>query len=269
MDAILKIMLYQEVPVSPALQSFVQCYWKFIGPIGKPVELKQHFIAPDACTSLVFFTIPSLEILETSLFGPTKYITETSVMSNSLTLGIRFKPGYSWSLFGMTGEDLRDKNIRPAPNCLSLDKNEVFERIKSKKEAWEYFNSQLPRALINKQPTCNPVVDQAAYLILQSEGNIKISQLLKKIPLSERQLQKVFKKEVGLSLKEFAITMRLRAAIIKLELENENYQDTIFDAGYYDQAHFIRDFSKVSKISLPDFKKYIRNIKHVNVSFRQ
>jgi AraC-like DNA-binding protein len=63
--------------------------------------------------------------------------------------------------------------------------------------------------------------------------------------------------------------MRLRDAIIQMELEQKDYQDTVFDAGYYDQAHFIRDFSKLSKISLPAFKKYISNIRHIDVIYRR
>ena len=103
---------------------------------------------------------------------------------------------------------------------------------------------------------------------MQSKGQIKISTLLTSLPISERQAQKVFKTEVGLTIKEFAIVMRFRGAIIRMELEKKGYQASVFDAGYYDQSHFLRDFRKLSRISLKDFKKYIATIEHAGVRYR-
>ncbi len=258
-------MIYQEYPVNPALRSFVLCYWKFVGPQLSSRTPIQHFIAPDACTSLVFISNPQMEFRSTALFGPTKYITETSIFPHSQTVGIRFKPGFTSSLFEKSGKDLRDKNLLPAPPLSGLDYPEALKLMDSASELFHYFELSLTEVRKIYQPQAHEMVQEAIRLISVARGNIKIAELVEKIPLSERQLQKVFKKEVGLSLKEFAATIRLRSAIIKMEVEDESYQDTVFDSGYYDQAHFIRDFTKVSRISLPDFKKYIRNIRHVDV----
>ncbi len=260
-------MLYQEYEVSPPLNSFILCYWKFLGPDnGKPIN---HFITPDASPSLVFVSNPKYGFKGTSLFGPTKYISETPVLDGSITMGIRFKPGYIFSLFGLTGQDLREQNIKPAPPMGNLDYQSALNLLDQKDAIFSFLDKELIKTIDTLQAHSNQVVKTAIQLILQSKGNIKIAELLKQIPLSERQLQKIFKREVGLSLKEFAITMRLRAAIISIELEKTDYQDVVFESGYYDQAHFIRDFSKLSKISLPKFKKYIKNIRHVDVKFRQ
>jgi len=261
-------MVYQEIQVPPKLSSLLLCFWKFTGPKAPAGQAVPHFITPDASASLVFFDNPFYNFRGTALFGPTKYITETEVYRDSTTFGIRFRPGFTASLFQLSGDELRDQNLHPAPPLEGFDYEKILPLLDEDEAVFSFFTQHLPQVLDRLQPERHPMVSQAIGIIFESRGNVKIAELLNRIPLSERQLQKVFRREVGLSLKEFAATMRLRDAIIKLELENESYQDTVFNSGYYDQAHFIRDFSKVSKISLPLFKQYIKNIRHVNVKYR-
>lgn len=262
-------MIYEEFPIPASIQSFVLCYWKFEGPKTSAQTPTRHFIAPDACASLVFIDNKHLSFRSTALFGPTKYISETDVFPHSSAVGIRFKPGLTSALFNQTGKELRDQNILPAPELEGLDYKIALQRLENIPALFDYFEKTLPEVRQLHPGRPHDMVEEAIKRILQSKGNLRIADLIRDIPLSERQLQKVFKKEVGLSLKEFSTTMRLRSAIIKMEVEEASYQDTVFESGYYDQAHFIRDFSKVSRISLPDFKKYIKNIRHVNVGFWQ
>jgi AraC-like DNA-binding protein len=262
-------MIYQEFPVPPALQDYLLCFWKFTGPDRIQGGSLQHFIMPDASSSLIFFVHPPDGYLGSGLIGPTKYIRETEVFEKAVTIGIRFKPGLTSKLFGISGLELRDNRINPAPELPHFDHARVLDQLGKKNEVWSYFREQLPLSMQALTPEPHPAVARALKLILDSKGNLKMSELTQRVPLSERQLQKVFKREIGLTPKEFATVMRLRDAIIQMELEQKDYQDTVFDAGYYDQAHFIRDFSKLSKISLPAFKKYISNIRHIDVIYRR
>lgn len=262
-------MVYEEFAVPGALQPYVLCYWKFAGPVSGPDAPIRHYIPPDACPSLIFFSLPAHHFQGTTLFGPTKYIAETEVFRGSVSLGIRFRPGIVSSLFGLSGQELRDQNLQPAPALPGFDFREALNLMREDKAVLSYFDQTLQRIIEKLQPEIPRVIQQSIELILKARGNIRIADLLTEIPLSERQLQKTFKQEVGLTLKEFATVMRLRASIIQMELEGKGYQDMVFDSGYYDQAHFIRDFSKLSRISLPDFKRYVRNIQHVGVSYRR
>lgn len=262
-------MIYQEFEVPSVLKPYIICYWKFAGPENGPDGPISHYIPPDACPSLIFFSLPQYHFRSTTLFGPTKFIAETAVYRGSISFGIRFRPGIISRLFGISGLELRDQNIQPAPTLSGLDYQHALHLVNSEPALLSYLNQVLSDVMAELQPAPVPVVQQAMDAILNAKGNIRIADLLAEIPLSERQLQKTFKQEVGLTLKEFATVMRLRASIIQMELEGKGYQDTVFDSGYYDQAHFIRDFSKVSRISLPDFKEYIKNIRHIDVDYRR
>lgn len=262
------MMTYQEFPVPPALSEYLLCFWKFVGPETMDGNSIQHFIMPDASSSLIFFRHPPSGYHGTCLVGPTKYIRETEVYAEAITFGIRFRPGLTNSIFQLSGLELRDAEIQPALSLPHIDYAEVFTLLGDEKKLWSYLHERLPLSFKTLVPNPHPAVAAAMTSILQSRGNLKIAELLEQIPLSERQLQKVFKREIGLTLKEFATVMRLRDAIIQLELEQKDYQDTVFEAGYYDQAHFIRDFTKLSRISLPAFKQYISNIRHIGVTYR-
>lgn len=262
-------MIYQEIPVSDSLKDQLLCFWKFIGPDQIHGGSMPHYIMPDASSSLIFFLHPESQYRGTCLIGPTKYIRETEVFAETITFGIRFKPGLTSGIFQLSGIDLRDGEQRPAPNLPHLNYKKILDLLQEERALLAYLQDQLPLTFNELKPKNHPAVMKAVFLILESKGNLKISEISERVHLSERQLQKMFKREIGLTLKEFATVMRLRDAIIQLELEQKDYQDTVFNSGYYDQAHFIRDFNKLSRISLPAFKQYIKNIRHIDVTYRQ
>lgn len=262
-------MTYQEIPVSGSLQDHLLCFWKFIGPEKIHGGSMPHYIMPYASSSVVFFQHPASRYQGTCLTGPTKYIRETEIFAGTITFGIRFKPGLTSGIFQLSGIALRDKERRPAPELPHLDYSTILNLLQDEQNLLAYLRQQLPLTFQALAPETHPAVMQAVSLILGSKGNLKISELSERVHLSERQLQKMFKREIGLTLKEFATVMRLRDAIIQLELEQKDYQDTVFNSGYYDQAHFIRDFNKLSRIPLPAFKQYIKNIRHIDVTYRQ
>ncbi|HXS36177.1 MAG TPA: helix-turn-helix domain-containing protein [Flavipsychrobacter sp.] len=77
--------------------------------------------------------------------------------------------------------------------------------------------------------------------IKSADGNIAISQLAKELYISQDAFEKKFRRLTGSSPKQFSRIVRLRNAINKHSSEKA-LTDTALDAGYYDQAHFIKDF---------------------------
>lgn len=72
-------------------------------------------------------------------------------------------------------------------------------------------------------------------------GMIKIKDLVEDIPISRDPFEKRFRKIAGTSPKQFAGIVRLRF-IIENHSQKKTMTETAYSAGYYDQAHFIRDF---------------------------
>jgi len=81
----------------------------------------------------------------------------------------------------------------------------------------------------------------ALTLINNSKGNIRIKELAKQLHTSQSPLEKRFRQAVGASPKKFASIVRLKNAIQHYPVEG-SLTDLGYNAGFYDQAHFIKEF---------------------------
>lgn len=93
--------------------------------------------------------------------------------------------------------------------------------------------------LLHTEP--DQLVLSAISLIHKSRGNMRISDLMKNLNISQSPLEKRFRQTVGTSPKKFASIVRFKHVI-------ENYSPSLslidlgLSAGFYDQAHFIKEF---------------------------
>lgn len=85
------------------------------------------------------------------------------------------------------------------------------------------------------------LVSEALRHIYRSKGSIRIYELAKTLHTSQSPLEKRFRKIVGASPKKFASVVRLRA-ILNLSAKARNLTELAYEAGYFDQSHFTRDF---------------------------
>jgi methylphosphotriester-DNA--protein-cysteine methyltransferase len=105
-----------------------------------------------------------------------------------------------------------------------------------------------------KKTQSDALVSEAIKKIKLSKGDIKVKELLASLPISRDPFEKRFRKITGTSPKHFAAIIRLKNLI-------ENYTDAIsfteaaYSAGYYDQAHFIKDFRAFTGQTPHDFFK--------------
>lgn len=81
----------------------------------------------------------------------------------------------------------------------------------------------------------------ALSIIHQHKGNIKMKDLAKLLYTSQSPLEKRFRKAVGTSPKKFASIVRLRN-VIQQHSPSNSLTDLGYEAGFYDQAHFIKEF---------------------------
>jgi AraC-like DNA-binding protein len=92
-----------------------------------------------------------------------------------------------------------------------------------------------------KYVTDDLLVMAAISLIGQAKGVIRIKDLAAKLNTSQSPLEKRFRKTVGASPKKFASIIRLRSIINDFPT-GSSMTEIGYKIGYYDQAHFIKDF---------------------------
>jgi AraC-like DNA-binding protein len=92
-----------------------------------------------------------------------------------------------------------------------------------------------------KDVTGDLLVSAAVSFIRQSKGVIRIKDLAEKLNISQSPLEKRFRRVVGASPKKFASIVRLQSLIQNFPADMSRTQIG-YEIGYYDQAHFIKDF---------------------------
>jgi AraC-like DNA-binding protein len=99
------------------------------------------------------------------------------------------------------------------------------------------------RFLIARMTNTEPdkLVLAALALIHKSKGNIRIKELMDQLHISQSPLEKRFRQSVGTSPKKFASIVRLKNTIQNYNT-NASLTELSYEAGFYDQAHFIKEF---------------------------
>lgn len=97
------------------------------------------------------------------------------------------------------------------------------------------------------------IIASIAGIILKGKGNINIAKIAEEVGYNQRYLDRVFKEAVGVSMKKYAEIIRIQKAIYYLQnsLTYEIYERL----GYYDQAHFIKDFKKNTSLTPSRFER--------------
>ena len=92
-----------------------------------------------------------------------------------------------------------------------------------------------------------PMVVSAIELIEEADGCINIAHIAEKLQYNQRYLDRVFHKETGISMKNYATIIQIQTAIRYMQ---EGRIDEIYEKlGYYDQSYFIKKFKKYTSMT--------------------
>lgn len=99
----------------------------------------------------------------------------------------------------------------------------------------------------------------ALALIHKSRGTIRITELMSLLNISQSPLEKRFRQTVGASPKKFASIVRLKY-VIQEQQKNGSLTALSYESGFYDQAHFIKEFKNFTGENPGDFFSSNQNI---------
>jgi AraC-like DNA-binding protein len=99
-------------------------------------------------------------------------------------------------------------------------------------------------------------VDAAIKRCRSERGQLKLEQLCEYAELSQKQLGRRFLAAVGTTPKTFCRVSRFLHVCHRLEdFRNRSLSELTYDCGYFDQAHFIREFKEFSGFTPKQFFK--------------
>lgn len=167
------------------------------------------------------------------------------VFKNSNDIGtvlVIFKEGAAASFFDrplheLFGESLSLDNLMPSSVVAEIE--ERLQYTRTDRERIRIVEQFLITRLTPIAP--DRLVITALQHIHQSRGSVRITKLAKKLHISQSPLEKRFRKVVGSSPKKFASLVRIKYAMELLDTSCD-LSFAACEAGYFDQAHFAREF---------------------------
>jgi AraC-like DNA-binding protein len=178
-------------------------------------------------------------------FCQSYYLEPTGVTG---VIGIKFKPNGLFDLFQIPMTLFTNKIIDFA-TIAGEEAHIITEQIIANppnNRRIEIIEEYLMKKLMNRKSQLD-YMQRTVSMIMESIGNITVKELASKLNISDRQIERKFKEQIGISPKMFSRLTRINYVFKLLRTNPElNWQDVIFLCGYYDQAHFIRDFKEIS-----------------------
>ncbi len=125
-----------------------------------------------------------------------------------------------------------------------LDTRTLLEEL-AEADGWEARFARLDAELARRleaAPAPHPAVRAAYDRLAATRGAIPVGVLAEEIGWSRRHLAARFREDVGVSPKALARLLRFEHALELLRGQACTLADVAYASGYYDQAHFNRDF---------------------------
>ncbi len=247
-------MDYNTYSPSALLESFVKCYWTLEAPVAEYPE-KQR-IVPDGCIEMIFhyggryrqYTSNTETILQPAcfVFGQVTSPLEIEPTAHTGIFAVRFHPdGFMpfatlpikemenravplETLFGPEALQLEAAMLQPidAPQRISIIENFLLQQLIAPQTI-----DRIARAGVD------------AMLLLSGTGSVDA--LSVQLNINRRQLERRFAAAIGISPKQLAKIIRLQTTLKMLnQLPTGSLTALAHENGYYDQAHFIKDFKE-------------------------
>lgn len=233
-------VVYKESMPDHRLRDMIYCYWQL--QTTQPLENSFHYkVVADGCID-IFFEPGKPE--ESFVMGFCKQYTDFPLGHIFHYVGIRFLPAMFPQLFRIPADVLSnrfeslDQVVPDLATWIAEGFTATSKMPEIKARLDTYF---LQRAVGNDfQPDAR--LYEAVVRILSSKGMIAVETGLD-TGLSPRQLRRLFAYYIGDSPKTFSKVIRFQQLLhAQPTAKSLREEKLFFDAGYYDQAHFIKDF---------------------------
>lgn len=246
-------MEYRESHPSLNLSSHIKLFWS-LEYCAKGEKSQVETILPDGCPEIVFNLSDRFKRLHSGFDETQPATLFAGQMSRSISIrptghvslfGVRFHPAGAFPMGGPSMHELTD-NIVEIGHVLGRCGRELEERVADAKgfdERVRVFENFFLRQLAGHSSK-DKIARFAAEKIVESGGLISVSRLAERVGVSERRLERNFRKCVGVSPKMLARTVRFQRVVTKIM--DGDLLDTALSFGYFDQSHMIHEFKEFS-----------------------
>ena len=221
---------YREVTPPLDLIRFAECFW-----FSETSHSVRYSVPPDGCLDIVYSSEAGLRVVGAMTIAQT-----FDLKPRTHTIGVRFRPGMARMMLGVAPPELTDR-VAPLDELWGRQANRLADQLayaKSAEERLAVLSGALNRPAVQLTP-----VQRAIEYMGSMQGRVDLDYLARQANLSSRQFRRKCLEESGLSPKRLSRILRLRCAGLLAQREpHPNWAEIAAEAGYFDQAHLIRDF---------------------------
>jgi len=249
-------MQYQKYRPQEILSPFVECY--FIWEANAPLTKEMVIESPPSGFCSIVINCGSPYFLQNKKYErlavPQQFISGQAIYSYKLFLsgfikmaGIVFKPAGLSTFWGLDSFEFTEERI-DLFNVLKQDYIKKYvEQIRQADTAIDKVKL-MEELLIHHYKLNKPeqdYIDNAANIIVEKWGMLHVQDFLKESCMSRRTFERRFFRKVGLSPKYYARLRRIGYACNLIAGKKKvNWREIFYEAEFYDQAHFIKDFEE-------------------------
>lgn len=245
----LNLRLYKP---AVSLRPYIKNYW-FVS-VPDNATLKTEYLPCDTGCGITFSFNSRLIMGDRAISqgclisGPNTTSIPLQLGDQIDAIGIRFHPGMAYPFFQ---EPLNEfiAPIEPTHRIQQrLELNRIYDTLASNSSTPARI-TQLDRwllLLLERSVGVSSELNRALDW-LDRQTQQPITSLSEQINLSQRQLERLFKQWVGISPKHYSRLLRVNHARATLRNGSGDISlsDAALNAGYFDQAHFNREFKQV------------------------
>lgn len=262
------LQVYKTFLPSTSLRKYIYCYWLLESDEPDSGETVHRYLPVGCQELLVNFGIPwqDIEMPKSSSlpqFALSGQFTKQRTFRTCGTVNIfsiSFKP-HGWSLLtGYSASEFSD-----TMTDVTLLKGPIKELplrlvARTGQKRAEIANHELRKLFDhNNLLSTNIPIEEIIKFLHTSRGRVNIKELAENYYISLSKLERNFKQLVGLTIKQYAKIMRLQQ-ILKMYPSGGNWANYLFDLGYFDQAHFSKDFKLFTGLAP---RKYFHQPKNI------
>lgn len=257
----------QEFPPAADLLPFVQSYWAGDFNLNGEPTFAQS-VVPNGCIELIIHLSDAHCSLrragdqwhsspDFTLLGLYTQPYEVRFSEKVGVFGLRFHPDGIRQVFGVSPAEFL-ASYEDGLDVLGRDLRDFCRRIRELTTtearislADQYLCRQLARHHQNHDYT-----HLAMRLIRHQAGTVDYQHLTGQIPISDRQLQREFKNQYGITVTEYMRLARLNAIQRYMRAGHGNLTQLTYELDFSDQSHFIREFKHY--VGLPP-RKFLKH----------